>query len=396
MDQVPNPSGSFLPLLLRQKCAGDEKNVEGAAQSHPELTKTEAAVLSDRIFTTQDIEERIRKTTLAMVEIQKQIFRGEEIYYEDTYSHGNLHRGWDAFVDAKDVGPASNPQPKRVPGDFRWFSGSCRSVSRNAKPTPLTRSLPSSNAGRQNSNNTPTNFYSSIRSETNTPTPSLVADASRESTATPSQENLDASKDAENPKIQAMEVDEPTPSKNETNKDSAAAKSDEKTEVKKPPNVDTTAEIELENSTESNNKRQAETDSASEKPPAKKANKGTRVEQAPTETKEKSTTRNATIASSDDEAPVVSKEKEDAGAADAPLDTEVEYDAGEKDTEKSKNKVDDEETSITSKKARTSPTTGPINDVSKKKEGSKKEEEGAKKEDPQTQRPRRSRRTSGA
>jgi hypothetical protein len=39
-----------------------------------------------------------------MMEIQKQLYRGEEVYFEETQAHGNLFRGWDAFIDLKDVG----------------------------------------------------------------------------------------------------------------------------------------------------------------------------------------------------------------------------------------------------------------------------------------------------
>ena len=97
-------------------------------------------------------------------------------YYEETYSHGNLFRGWDAFVDAKDVGVKdATGASRRVPADTRWFSGSCRSISRNSRPPPLVRSLqtsgprPSSTTNITGSAATPAPVLS-MRSESNTPT----------------------------------------------------------------------------------------------------------------------------------------------------------------------------------------------------------------------------------
>ncbi|VEU41583.1 unnamed protein product [Pseudo-nitzschia multistriata] len=107
-----------------------------------ELTRDETYELSKRVFTTAELEERIWKTTTAMFDIQRQIHRGEEIYYEDTYNHGSIYKGWDAFVDMKDVGISSSSgggviqtsTNRRVPTDARWFSTSCASVSRTTPP----------------------------------------------------------------------------------------------------------------------------------------------------------------------------------------------------------------------------------------------------------------------
>jgi len=107
-----------------------------------ELTRDETNELSNRVFTTAELEERIMKTTSAMFDIQRQLHRGEEIYYEDTYSHGSIYKGWDAFVDMKDIGSTSSSgggvnqtsSNRRVPADSRWFSTSCESVSRTTPP----------------------------------------------------------------------------------------------------------------------------------------------------------------------------------------------------------------------------------------------------------------------
>ncbi|KAL3910776.1 MAG: hypothetical protein SGARI_001961 [Bacillariaceae sp.] len=88
-----------------------------------------------------------------MVQIQQQLHRGEEVYFEDTHQHGNIFKGWESFVDAKyDVGgmgmgmlsssrggeeaaPAVMGPPRRIPLDSRWFSSSCESVSKDLKLT---------------------------------------------------------------------------------------------------------------------------------------------------------------------------------------------------------------------------------------------------------------------
>ena len=102
-----------------------------------ELTRDEKSELSNRVFTTSELEERIMTTTAAMFDIQRQLYRGEEIYYEDTYSHGSVYKGWDAFVDSASASISGGQQTtsnRRVPVDSRWFSTSCSSVSRTKPP----------------------------------------------------------------------------------------------------------------------------------------------------------------------------------------------------------------------------------------------------------------------
>ena len=150
------PSGISLPLLLRKK-----------SNTQTEV-KTPSKSIGKRVFSADAIEDRAKRTALAMIEIQKQVYSGEETYYDDTNSHGNLFRGWDAFafVDAKDIGSSSSaPQPtnRRVPADSRWFSSSCGSVQRSGKTSLLSpKGAP------------PT----VVRSETALPTSASVASAS--------------------------------------------------------------------------------------------------------------------------------------------------------------------------------------------------------------------------
>ena len=110
-----------------------------------ELTRDGKNELSNRVFTASELEERIWKTTSAMYDIQRQLYRGEEIYYDDTYSHGSIYKGWDAFVDSTSAvgsGGTQTSSNRRVPADSRWFSTSCGSVSRTKPPAtfppPLT------------------------------------------------------------------------------------------------------------------------------------------------------------------------------------------------------------------------------------------------------------------
>ena len=95
------------------------------------MTRAEKSRIMHRVFSAQEIEDRMQQISKGvLVEIQKQIYKGEEAYFEDTNGHGNLFRGWDAFVDSKEIGTTgatSVPQgTKRIPADCRWFSMSSR------------------------------------------------------------------------------------------------------------------------------------------------------------------------------------------------------------------------------------------------------------------------------
>ena len=197
MDQPSRPSGYVLPQYLQRKrprtteenssstsTAPDDSPKSGGGSGRQTTTtrisSSEAAIRSNRVYECSELESLALQITASMIDIQKQIHRGEESYYEDTYAHGSLFRGWDAFVDAKDVpggessGSGGMSQPsysyssRRVPSDLRWFSNSCRSVSRNARPVVLRSSFirPTASTGNMETNdNNP-----SPRSETNTPT----------------------------------------------------------------------------------------------------------------------------------------------------------------------------------------------------------------------------------
>lgn len=143
-EETYRPSGVVLPRVLREKLRQEKGDISKdedllAVRSLPEEDRM-------RIMTARQIEEELWNTSRALVEVQKQIQRGEEAYYEETQvSHGsNLFRGWEGFIDARDVGNTNNAShhlpvgvggnSRRMPGDFRWFSSTCNNISRHMKP----------------------------------------------------------------------------------------------------------------------------------------------------------------------------------------------------------------------------------------------------------------------
>ena len=153
-DDLNRLSGVVLPLILQRKLKSQErasekgkedsnngKDADGSGEDAPDARE-------NQVFTAEELEERIWKARLAMSDIQKQLIRGEESYYEETNGHGNLFRGWDLFIDARDLGTSASSFTgaggRRMPADFRWFSSSCVSTGRTTRPMPLpSKNLPS-------------------------------------------------------------------------------------------------------------------------------------------------------------------------------------------------------------------------------------------------------------
>jgi hypothetical protein len=147
------PSGVTLPLFLRKKWNDQEVEIDKQVNSsnnekmydkakkpvlplHPQPQQLE----TEAVFTADDLEQRTHSASVNMIEIQKQLYRGEEMYHEETNSHGNLFIRWDAFIDIRDLSGSSNAQgtgSRRMPADNRWFSGSCKSVSRSSRTYPI-------------------------------------------------------------------------------------------------------------------------------------------------------------------------------------------------------------------------------------------------------------------
>jgi hypothetical protein len=146
-------SGEVLPLILREKlqqkrsgASEDSSSVNYGiiASCQPEIGRGLSVEDRNRKFSADELEDQLWKMSQALVETQRQIVRGEEVYYEETQAYGsNLFRGWETFIDSRDVGNPNSTAvqgggPRRVPNDFRWFSSSATSLaSRHLKPEPM-------------------------------------------------------------------------------------------------------------------------------------------------------------------------------------------------------------------------------------------------------------------
>ena len=103
-----------------------------------------------RVFTVTELEKKLSKANAMLLDIQKQLHRGEEVYFQDTDLHGNIYKGWEAFIDAKPehlgiqdvdtipyvfdelsaLSPStiSSAPSRKMHIDSRWFSSSSYSV----------------------------------------------------------------------------------------------------------------------------------------------------------------------------------------------------------------------------------------------------------------------------
>lgn len=101
-----------------------------------------------RVFTCSELEKKLSKANAVLIDVQKQLQRGEEIYFLDTDNHGNIFKNWEAFIDAKpehigiqdaDCVPfdeasllasttASAAPSRKMHSDLRWFSSSSYAI----------------------------------------------------------------------------------------------------------------------------------------------------------------------------------------------------------------------------------------------------------------------------
>lgn len=135
------PSGEILPPLLRNRGTGEtsskqDKDNTDDRQKSPE--HRESVANRNAVFTSEELQNQLWRASVAMIDIQKQLYRGEESYHEETHSWGNLFRGFDDAIGAMQPEQASGGgfTGRRLHADSRWFSGSCPSVGRTKKPTP--------------------------------------------------------------------------------------------------------------------------------------------------------------------------------------------------------------------------------------------------------------------
>lgn len=129
----------FIPFFLQQKVQKDRGEVPADGSPGRRHASQRRRAAADA-FTSPQLEDLIWKTSQTIVDLQKQIQRGEETYYEETQTHGSsLFRGFETYIDARDVGTSSAPSStsRRMPGDYRWFSSSCSNISRHMKQRPF-------------------------------------------------------------------------------------------------------------------------------------------------------------------------------------------------------------------------------------------------------------------
>jgi hypothetical protein len=132
-------SGDVLPRILREKLRRYRPPESGGGEGGAPLGAAIRAALLEHDEDGEDevlplsrmdrLERVIQRTADEMAEMQKQIQREEEVYYEDTYGFGNLISGFESVLDARGVvgdgggGFGSNANLlRRMPADARWFS----------------------------------------------------------------------------------------------------------------------------------------------------------------------------------------------------------------------------------------------------------------------------------
>jgi len=87
MDSSYRPSGNQLPLFLTKKWKKEREDtnaylassLEGPANSEWKASHSARRAASDRIFTVEEIENRLHSTATVVSSVQKQIYRGEEL-----------------------------------------------------------------------------------------------------------------------------------------------------------------------------------------------------------------------------------------------------------------------------------------------------------------------------
>lgn len=110
-----------------------------------EIPRAYRKVNKSRVFSCLELEKKMSKANAVLLDIQKQLYRGEEMYFQDTDTHGNIYKGWEAFIDAKPehigiqdvesvamddeaallgMTTTSSVPTRKMHADNRWFSNS--------------------------------------------------------------------------------------------------------------------------------------------------------------------------------------------------------------------------------------------------------------------------------
>jgi hypothetical protein len=102
------PSGLVLPLILRQSHQINDTKVEHDSARGRQLRRADFLARSytrDRQWTVASIEQALKQTWEAAAQVQRQIQRGEETYYDESQVMSgacNIFRGWDqSFIDVR-------------------------------------------------------------------------------------------------------------------------------------------------------------------------------------------------------------------------------------------------------------------------------------------------------
>lgn len=96
-------SGTVLPKVLRDKCRLQTQG-HTAASAPPRRSP---------------METQLPQTSRAILSVQKQVIRGEEIYLEEATHNCHLFRGWETMMDVRlDYVTAQ----KRITPEQQWFS----------------------------------------------------------------------------------------------------------------------------------------------------------------------------------------------------------------------------------------------------------------------------------
>ncbi|KAL7505026.1 hypothetical protein ACHAXN_002559 [Cyclotella atomus] len=139
----PNQSGRAWPAALRRelgmpdpsKKTSDDEDASSLS-TRPIPIQQRTAIHSSNAPTPNQLRQYIHRSYAAITSLQRQIYRGEESYFEDSYGHGNIFLGWDnIWIEAGsengtnaggDIQMHKTPSLKKMPNDHRWFSTSCK------------------------------------------------------------------------------------------------------------------------------------------------------------------------------------------------------------------------------------------------------------------------------
>ena len=124
---------------------GDKDDISKHLPEDYEIPRAYRKVNKSRVFSCLELEKKMSKANAVLLDIQKQLYRGEEMYFQDTDTHGNIYKGWEAFIDAKPehigiqdvesvaiddeaallgMTTTSSVPTRKMHADNRWFSNS--------------------------------------------------------------------------------------------------------------------------------------------------------------------------------------------------------------------------------------------------------------------------------